>query len=73
MATQKTMELAKGLRDDEVVPVMSPATYVHVDQSYDGAVQVFEDNLEPEDAERMAKSRWVSGICHVAFCSVFAR
>ncbi len=37
---------------------MTPARFIHIDQSNDGAVEVLNDNLPPEDAERLSKSRW---------------
>ena len=42
---------------------MNPAMFIHIDQSYDGAARVLQDNLPPQDAEKLAKSRW--GIINV--------
>lgn len=44
--------------DPEVVQKMSPARYIHVDQSYDGAEQVLRDNAPPPGAETLGKTRW---------------
>jgi hypothetical protein len=40
-----------------------PARYVHVDQSYNGALEVLRDNLRPDLAKSLAKTRW--GIINV--------
>ncbi|PIB01108.1 hypothetical protein CB0940_01650 [Cercospora beticola] len=49
-------EKAKECGDDEPVNASGPSMHVHVDQSYDGAVQLLRDNVE--NAEAYVKSRW---------------
>lgn len=55
--------MGKGLSDDESVKMTVPARYVHVDQSYDGALEVLRDNLRSDLAKSLAKTRW--GIINV--------
>lgn len=48
---------ARGPRD--YVKVKPPARYVHVDQSYDGAVAWLHDNLPDSDLiEKLSRTRW---------------
>ncbi len=37
---------------------VTPARFVHIDQSYHGAWQVLRDNLPPEEVARLKKTRW---------------
>jgi hypothetical protein len=57
------MDVSKDLPDDQVVKVMNPAMFVHIDQSYHGAGIILEDNISPEELEKLSKTRW--GIINV--------
>ena len=37
---------------------VTPARYIHIDQTNDGAVQIFEDNLDRNLVEKLKKTRW---------------
>ncbi|KAK4494239.1 hypothetical protein PRZ48_014537 [Zasmidium cellare] len=52
------VEAGKHLPDKQTQSSMSSAMFIHVDQSYEGAAEVFRDNLPAEDAARLSKSRW---------------
>ena len=60
---QKAIDTAHTLDPSDVIPFMTPAMYVHVDQSYEGAVQVLEQNLPAEEANKLGTTRW--GIINV--------
>lgn len=51
-------EVAKEKADQDSVPLKTPARFVHVDHSYVGAPTVLHDNMTPEDAETLSKTRW---------------
>lgn len=44
--------------DTKATSLMVPARHVHVDQSEAGAFEVLKDNMTPEEAERLGKTRW---------------
>ncbi|KAM3415589.1 putative tRNA-splicing endonuclease subunit tsp-1 [Cercospora zeina] len=50
------MDKTKERGDKDVVNARGPAMFVHIDQSYDGAVQLLRDNIDK--AESFMKSRW---------------
>lgn len=49
---------ASNESDTKATSVVVPARLVHVDQSDSGALEVLRDNMSPEDAARLSKSRW---------------
>ncbi|EED16633.1 conserved hypothetical protein [Talaromyces stipitatus ATCC 10500] len=57
------VEAAKKAAPTDIIPIMTPSLLCHIDQSYDGAKQVLEDNLPPAVAESLSKTRW--GIINV--------
>ncbi|KAH8422330.1 uncharacterized protein LDX57_000087 [Aspergillus melleus] len=44
--------------DTKPTSLMVPARLIHVDQSEAGALDVLKDNMPPEEAARLSKSRW---------------
>jgi len=57
--TIKASVLSSTLPDDASVPNVTPARYIHIDESEDGAVTVLKDNLPSgTDFETLDKSRW---------------
>lgn len=57
---EKAVLVDPALADDNAeVKDVTPARYIHIDQSYDGAVEVLNDNVHPPElAEKLAKTRW---------------
>ncbi|PPJ56102.1 hypothetical protein CBER1_02071 [Cercospora berteroae] len=53
---EHVMNKTKECGDDEVVDARGPAMFVHIDQSYAGAVQLLHDNID--NAESLMKTRW---------------
>lgn len=49
---------AANLEDAASVPNATPARLVHIDQSNDGAVQILHDNVAPDLADKLSKTRW---------------
>lgn len=47
-----------GKQPTDIVAMSGPATFVHIDQSYAGAEEVFHQNVSATEAERLSKSRW---------------
>ncbi|KAF2160517.1 hypothetical protein M409DRAFT_29137 [Zasmidium cellare ATCC 36951] len=60
---KESIEAAKKAKEMDIIRSMNPAIFCHVDQSYNGALQVLEDNMSPPEAERWKRSRW--GIINV--------
>lgn len=45
--------------DDAILEALTPARFIHVDHSDQGAVQVVKDNLHPPElVEQLLKTRW---------------
>jgi hypothetical protein len=57
------LNAGKGLPDGEGVKMVVPARFVHIDQSYDGALEVLSDNLPLDLATDLSKTHW--GIMNV--------
>ena len=59
---EKALEKAKTVKPTESIGFTVPARFVHCDQSYIGAEEVFQDNL-PSEVAHLSKTRW--GIINV--------
>ncbi|KAI5865329.1 hypothetical protein GGS23DRAFT_603921 [Durotheca rogersii] len=55
---ETAVEAAKNAEPTEIIPIMTPSLLCHVDQSYDGAQQVLDQNFPAEEAARFRKTRW---------------
>ncbi len=53
----------EGFPDKEAVKMVVPARFVHIDQSYDGALEVLRDNLGSDLTTSLSKTHW--GIINV--------
>lgn len=59
-AADKRVADDPSLVDDTAeVKDVAPARFIHVDQSYEGAIEVLDDNVHPPElAKQLKKSRW---------------
>ena len=55
---EAALSAGKGLQDEENVKMTAPARFVHIDQSYKGALEVLSESLPSELAKSLAKTRW---------------
>ena len=56
---EKKIQEDPSLADDNAeVKDVVPARFVHIDQSEKGAIEVLEDNIEPELAQKLRQTRW---------------
>ena len=44
--------------DNALIPHVTPARFIHIDFSNDGAVEILCDNLLPELTQKLSKTRW---------------
>lgn len=51
---QKDTSIQNGAKVTQV----TPARYIHIDQSNDGALEVLNDNMPAAEAEKLVKTRW---------------
>lgn len=56
---QVAVDTDQSFADDAIfVPHVTPARFIHIDFSNDGAVGIMGDNLSPELVQKLAKTRW---------------
>lgn len=63
MTWESVVSDTKDLKDRDPISINPPARFAHVDQSYNGARSILEDQLTPEEATRLSRTRW--GIINV--------
>lgn len=55
---EKTVQADSSINDKANINKVTPARYIHIDQSNEGAVEVLNDNLPANVAESLSKTRW---------------
>lgn len=53
-----TFQADTSIRSDAKVTQVTPARYIHIDQSTEGALEVLTDNMPPSEVETLVKTRW---------------
>ncbi|KAH8651352.1 hypothetical protein BX600DRAFT_483760 [Xylariales sp. PMI_506] len=55
---ETAVDAAKKAKPTDIIPIMTPSLLCHIDQSYDGAEQVLDQNFPADEAEQLRKTRW---------------
>ena len=55
---EAALNVGEGLPDGQPVKLLVPARFVHIDQSYDGALEMLGDSLPSELVTSLSKTHW---------------
>lgn len=55
---EKSLQADTSIDNKANINKVTPARYIHIDQSNDGAEEVLTDNMPADVAERLSKTRW---------------